>query len=164
VDRGMKEIKLTGQDTAAYGLDAERTSRPTPGVDGLPGEFRVRVAWRILDRVPDCGRACGGLPSGEDFKFLHLPVKVETIASSRPCDGNTTWRSSRKSSTRSVARTSDHALDRRDRRFPGEDEDQFERTMDLIGRIRPDIVNVTRFSPRAGTPAAQMSNQSSDGA
>jgi tRNA A37 methylthiotransferase MiaB len=42
--------------------------------------------------------------------------------------------------------------------FPGEDEDQFGRTMELVGRIRPDIVNVTRFSPRAGTPAARMPN------
>src|SRR5438034_9765790 len=30
--------------------------------------------------------------------------------------------------------------------------------MELIERIRPDIVNVTRFSPRVGTPAARMPN------
>src|SRR5207245_7547742 len=40
--------------------------------------------------------------------------------------------------------------------FPGESEDAFERTMDLVRRVRPDVVNVTRFSARAGTPAATM--------
>ena len=31
--------------------------------------------------------------------------------------------------------------------------------MDLVRRTRPDVVNVTRFSPRAGTPAAAMPGQ-----
>src|SRR5439155_19577687 len=43
--------------------------------------------------------------------------------------------------------------------FPGESEEQFEATMELIRRVRPDIVNVTRFSPRDGTPAATMPGQ-----
>ncbi|HYU06502.1 MAG TPA: TRAM domain-containing protein, partial [Thermoplasmata archaeon] len=38
-------------------------------------------------------------------------------------------------------------------------DEQFESTMDLVHRVRPDIVNVTRFSPRAGTPAASMPGQ-----
>src|SRR5207244_4605135 len=40
--------------------------------------------------------------------------------------------------------------------FPGETEEQFEATRELVRRVRPDIVNVTRFSPREGTPAATM--------
>src|SRR5256712_11636717 len=40
--------------------------------------------------------------------------------------------------------------------FPDESEKHFEATMELIRRVRPDIVNVTRFSPREGTPAATM--------
>jgi len=43
--------------------------------------------------------------------------------------------------------------------FPGESEAQFETTIDLVRRVRPDIVNVTRFSARAGTPAASMPGQ-----
>jgi tRNA A37 methylthiotransferase MiaB len=42
--------------------------------------------------------------------------------------------------------------------FPGETETQFDRTIELIRRTRPDIVNVTRFSARAGTPAASLPN------
>ncbi|HEY6146447.1 MAG TPA: radical SAM protein [Thermoanaerobaculia bacterium] len=43
--------------------------------------------------------------------------------------------------------------------FPGETEAQFEETMDLVRRVWPEIVNVTRFSARSGTPAATMPNQ-----
>src|SRR5207245_5576195 len=34
-----------------------------------------------------------------------------------------------------------------------------EASMDVIRRVRPDIVNVTRFSAREGTPAATMPGQ-----
>ena len=161
VDRGMKEIKLTGQDTAAYGLDAgTNLAALLRAVDGLPGEFRVRVGmadpltvYPIVDALVEAYRP------EKIFKFLHLPVQSgdDRILEAMRREYN-------------VAQFEEivHAFRRAYPRitlstdvivgFPGEDEDQFERTMDLIGRIRPDIVNVTRFSPRAGTPAARMSN------
>ena len=43
--------------------------------------------------------------------------------------------------------------------FPGETEAQFERSLDLVREVRPDTVNVTRFSAREGTPAASMPGQ-----
>jgi len=38
--------------------------------------------------------------------------------------------------------------------FPGETEDDFLQTADLIALLQPDKVNITRFSPRLGTAAA----------
>jgi tRNA A37 methylthiotransferase MiaB len=32
-------------------------------------------------------------------------------------------------------------------------------TLEMVERVRPDVVNVTRFSPRPGTPAARARNQ-----
>jgi tRNA A37 methylthiotransferase MiaB len=40
--------------------------------------------------------------------------------------------------------------------FPGEAEEDFRQTPDLIKLLDPDKVNVTRFSRRPGTPAAQL--------
>ncbi len=40
--------------------------------------------------------------------------------------------------------------------FPGEDDNDFEDTMDILRRVGFDIVYAFRFSPRAGTPAARM--------
>src|SRR5467141_4256200 len=77
VDRGMREIKLTGQDTAAYGLDrGTNLAALLRDVDRLPGEFRVRVGmadpltvYPIVDELVEAYR------SEKIFKFLHLPVQ-----------------------------------------------------------------------------------------
>lgn len=43
--------------------------------------------------------------------------------------------------------------------FPDEDERAFENTVELIGKIQPDIVNVSKFFARPSTPAAEMSGK-----
>lgn len=43
--------------------------------------------------------------------------------------------------------------------FPGETEAAFQQTLDLMEEAKPDIINITRFSRREGTPAASMPNQ-----
>ncbi|PKK86530.1 MAG: hypothetical protein CVT48_00605 [Thermoplasmata archaeon HGW-Thermoplasmata-1] len=40
--------------------------------------------------------------------------------------------------------------------FPGETDEQFSRTLELIERVRPDITNITMFSARPGTAAKTM--------
>jgi len=40
--------------------------------------------------------------------------------------------------------------------FPTEDDAAFENTFKLIETIRPDKINLTRFSPRPGTPSSKM--------
>lgn len=161
VDRGAREIKLTGQDTAAYGLDTGTSlARLVEAVVAVPGEFRVRVGMAdpltVLPIVDDLIDAYG---SEKVFKFLHLPVQSGD-------DGIL------EAMKREYTVAEFEAIARAFRRaypeltlstdvivgFPGETEEQFEATMNLVRRVRPDIVNVTRFSPRAGTPAAAMAN------
>jgi tRNA A37 methylthiotransferase MiaB len=43
--------------------------------------------------------------------------------------------------------------------FPGETEEDHLSTVQLIEELRPNIVNVTRFSPRPGTVAERMGSQ-----
>jgi tRNA A37 methylthiotransferase MiaB len=40
--------------------------------------------------------------------------------------------------------------------FPGEGREAFERTMDLIKNIKPDVINISKFFPRPQTPARKM--------
>jgi tRNA-2-methylthio-N6-dimethylallyladenosine synthase len=46
--------------------------------------------------------------------------------------------------------------------FPGETEDQFERTLKLIADLEFDMVNTAAYSPRPNTPAAEWTNQLSE--
>src|SRR5260370_39176034 len=46
--------------------------------------------------------------------------------------------------------------------FPGETEDDFARTVEMVERVRYDNVFVFRYSRRPGTPAADMADQVPD--
>ncbi len=43
--------------------------------------------------------------------------------------------------------------------FPGETEEDFSQTLDLVQRVRYDSAFTFKYSPRTGTPAATMDNQ-----
>jgi MiaB/RimO family radical SAM methylthiotransferase len=126
----------------------------------LPGDFRVRVGMADpLTVLPICEDLVEAYASEKVFKFLHLPVQSgdDAILESMRreytvAEFETIVRTFRRAYPRLTLST-DIIVG-----FPGETEEQFDRTMDLIERVRPDIVNVTRFSARAGTPAARMPN------
>jgi MiaB-like tRNA modifying enzyme len=161
VDHGAKEIKLTGQDTAAYGLDVG-TDLPAllRAIDQIPGAFRVRVGMADpLTVHPIRHDLVDAYRSERVFKFLHLPVQSgdeETLESMRReysvAGFEEIVRAFRRAFPR-ITLSTDVIVG-----FPGETETQFDRTIELIRRTRPDIVNVTRFSARAGTPAASLPN------
>lgn len=46
--------------------------------------------------------------------------------------------------------------------FPGETEEQYQRTEDLVREIGFDRVNTAAYSPRPNTPAAEWENQVAD--
>ncbi len=162
VDRGVREIKLTGQDTAAFGLDTgTNLAALLRAVDAIPGTFRVRVGMAdpltvhpIVDALVDA------YASEKVFKFLHLPVQSgddDILAAMRREYTVAQFEEIVAAFRRAypeITLSTDIIVG-----FPGESDEQFESTMDLVHRVRPDIVNVTRFSARAGTPAASMPGQ-----
>ncbi len=162
VDRGAVEIKLTGQDTGAYGRDTgTNLAELLHAVDDIPGTFRVRVGMAdpltVLPVVDDLIEA---YRSEKVFKFLHLPVQSGSDAVLARMRREYTVEefeaivdAFRGAFPRLTLSTDVIAG------FPGESDEEFEATMDLVGRVRPDIVNVTRFSARPGTPAASTPDQ-----
>lgn len=162
VDRGVKELKLTGQDTAAYGLDAGTTlAELLKAIDGIPGDFRVRVGMADpLTVLPITDELIEAYASDRIFKFLHLPVQsgddgvlgaMRREYTVRDFEGIV---AAFRRAYPEITLSTDVIVG-----FPGETEEQFEATMSLVRRVQPDIVNVTRFSARPGTPAGQMPDQ-----
>ena len=162
VDRGLREIKLTGQDTAAYGVDIGTTlAELLQAVEEIPSEFRTRVGMADpLTVYPIVDELVRAYASEKVFKFLHLPVQS---GSDRILEAMR--REYSVAQFEEIVHRFRHAYPELSLStdvivgFPGETEDEFEATMDLVRRVRPDIVNVTRFSARSGTPAANMENQ-----
>jgi len=155
---GYREIRLTAPDTAAYGTDIG-SSLPEllEMVAGLEGDFMVRVgmmnpntASRIWDDLMEV------YSHPRVFKFLHLPVQS---------GDDRVLRDMRRGYT--VQEFEELVRDFRSRHegllstdvivgYPTEDEEAFRNTVELVERVRPDILNITRFSRRPGTPAWRL--------
>lgn len=162
LERGCMEIRLTAQDTSGYGSDIG-TDLPTliDRVTDLPGDFRIRIgmmnpsgAGRILKNLLNSYR------SPKVYKFIHLPVQSGSDAilnkMKRPYSVNEFKNIIRtiRSEYPEITLSTDIIVG-----FPGETEEQFMESQKLISDIKPDIVNITRYSARPGTTAEKMNRQ-----
>jgi MiaB-like tRNA modifying enzyme len=158
IANGVKEIYLSAQDTAVFGLDvgndiAWLVSR----VSRIPGDFRIRVgmmspafAYNIKDKILKM------YAEPKVYKFLHLPVqsgsdKMLKLMNRGHAVGEFVdlVRGFRRRYDKDDSMLSTDIIVA----FPQETDEDFERSLRLIEECEPDIVNVTRYSPRPGTPA-----------
>lgn len=159
IQRGAKEIRLTAQDTAAYGADnGTNLAQCIEEISRLRGEFRLRVGMmnpqNVLPILPELVSAYG---QRKVFKFLHLPVQSGSDRVLAHMHREHTVKDFCKivedfrKRFRKFTLSTDIIVG-----YPTEEESDFEETLNLIAKVKPDIVNVTRFSPRPGTPAARL--------
>ncbi|MFN8556187.1 MAG: tRNA (N6-isopentenyl adenosine(37)-C2)-methylthiotransferase MiaB [Dehalococcoidia bacterium] len=156
VRRGVREVTLLGQTVEAYGHDLPE--RPDLGdlmraIHDLPGLERIRfltsyppdMTDRIVAAVAELPKVCEwfSLPvqSGHDdvltnmrrgYTVAHFLNRVEKVRSLMPAAGITT----------------DVIVG-----YPGESDEHFQATYDLLERVRFDKVHVAAYSPRPGTIA-----------
>ena len=159
---GPREIQLTAQDTAAYGCDIG-TDLPAmvEEVCRIPLDFRLRVGMMNPKSVmPVADRIAKMYLEPKVFKFLHLPVQSASDRLLEHMDRGYTVQdfgsivtTVRKLVPR-ITISTDLIVG-----YPGESENDHRKNLALIKDIRPDIVNVTRFSSRPGTKAAVADGQ-----
>ena len=158
VSPGPREVQMTAQDTAAYGVDIG-TDLPSlvERVCAIPDDFRLRIgmmnpasALQIEARLADI------YLQPKVFKFLHLPVQS---ASDRILDhmGRRYTVADAERILQTVRSAAPDASFSTDLivGYPGETDEDHAANVEFVERVRPDIVNVTRFSPRPGTKAAK---------
>ncbi len=164
LDSGAREIWLTSQDTACYGKDIDTDlAELVRAVCEIDGDFFVRVGMMTPNRVLEILDDLVDAYSHERvFKFLHLPAQSG--------DDEVLDRMNRFYSVKDFRKIVGCFKEKFPRitiatdvicGFPGESEDAFGRTMELVEEIQPEIVNVSRFFPRPGTPAKEMEQLSS---
>ncbi len=161
---GVKEITLLGQNVNAYhgtGPDGDTWSlgRLVYALAEVPGLERLRYTTsHPLDMDDDLIAAHGELP--QLMPYLHLPVQsgsdkilasmnrkhttavyfdvIERIRKARP----------------DIAMSSDFIVG-----FPGETDEDFEATMQLVRDVEYSQAFSFKYSPRPGTPGADMDAQ-----
>jgi MiaB-like tRNA modifying enzyme len=156
---GAREIWLTSQDNGAYGVDIKTNlAELLKCCCTINGKFFIRVgmmnpnhAIKILSALIDAYK------DKRIFKFLHLPVQSGDNEVLRAMNRRYTVEEykfiidSFRREIPEITVATDVICG-----FPSESVKAFEETIKLIEDVKPDIINISKFSPRPNTPAARM--------
>jgi len=158
---GCREVWVTAEDAAAYDYDGTNLPILLDEITGVEGGFRVRVgmmtpnsALPVLDELIESYR------NEKVYKFLHVPVQSGNDQVLRNMRRRYTVDEFRELVTKFRAAheglgvSTDIICG-----FPGETEEQFQDSLDLIRWLRPDVLNISRYWERPGTEAAAMSGR-----
>ena len=159
ISDGCNEVWLTSTDNGCYGLDiGADLPELVNAVSEIDNKFFIRVGMMnpmYMPKIRD-----GLLKSFEStkvFKFLHVPVQSGS---------NKVLNDMKRGHTEQTFRDVTNKF--RDKfekftistdvivGFPTETEEDFEATLKLLKETKPDIVNLSRYSQRPGTYAAEM--------
>lgn len=156
VDQGITEVTLLGQTVNSY----ENGDWTFPGllraVARVPGIRRVRfTSPHPNDVTPELVEVMASEPSV--CEQLHLPVQSGSDRVLKRMVRRYTAESFMekvdmvRAGVPDIALSTDVIV-----AFPGESEEDFERTLDLLAEVRFDDAFTYRYSPRAGTPATRL--------
>jgi threonylcarbamoyladenosine tRNA methylthiotransferase CDKAL1 len=165
VRNGAHEIQLTSQDSGAYGLDIRTGLLPL--LDAIANddsssragdEYLVRLGMINPEHAKRMLQGIIRVLSGKKFyKFLHVPVQTgsEKVCRDMNRDHSVhdfeTIVGALRGAMPEASISTDIIVG-----YPTETEDDFQATMDLVRRTKPEVVNVSKFSPRPGTVACTL--------
>ena len=155
VRSGIPEIQLTAQDVSAWGRDSGRTfPELLTAIDDIPGRFMVRVGMMNPATVKYClDDLLDAFAGNHIFKFVHIPFQSgsDTVLT-RMGRGCTVAEyegivAAFRKRYPDITIATDMIVG-----FPKETKEDFSKSCDLIDRVRPNKVNITRYSYRPFTP------------
>ena len=160
VRHGAKEIDLTSQDTGAYGRDRGTSiTELMRRVAVLDGDFRARVGMmnpeHLKDSIEDFAEALRG---NKFYRFAHIPIQsgsdkvLEAMGRSKctvkEFEGYVSYL---REAVPGITIETDIIVG-----FPGESGADFDMTLEMLERVKPDVTNVSRFTKRPHARASKM--------
>lgn len=159
VNDGCAEIQLTGQDCGCYGFDtgtnlAELVQQILAEV---PGNYKMRLGMgnprhmmQYLDKLIECFK------DDRVYKFIHLPVQsgsenILRAMNRKHSAADYMMLAEAFNQIPLFTLSTDMIVG-----FPGESEQDFNDTLDILEKTRPTVCNITRFVARPNTPAYNM--------
>lgn len=159
INAGFKDITLLGQNVNSYGKGAEHGvdfAKLLRMINDIDGDFRIRFMTShprdctldLLDAMRDCDKVC---------KHLHLPFQSgndRVLAAMNRHYSREHYLSlieAARERMPEISITSDVIVG-----FPGESYEEFCDTLSLVKQVEFTSLFTFIYSPREGTPAAQM--------
>ena len=165
VEDGVKEVMLLGQNVNSYGKNLEEPvtfAQLLKEIEKIEGLERIRfmtshpkdLSDELIEVMKDSKKIC---------RHLHLPLQsgssriLKIMNRHYDKERYLTLVKKIKTSMPDISLTTDIIVG-----FPGETEEDFLETMDVVKKVRFDSAFTFLYSKRTGTPAAVMENQISE--
>ena len=159
IKEGCKEVWLTSTDNGCYGLDIG-TDLPTlvNSVSEIKEDFMIRVGMMnpmYMPRIKE--KLIESYDNDKVFKFLHIPVQSgsdKVLNDMKRGHTSQTFREivkKTKEKFENFTISTDIIVG-----FPSETEEDFQKTIALLEETKPDVVNLSKYSARPGTDAAEL--------
>jgi MiaB-like tRNA modifying enzyme len=159
VNDGCIEIQLTGQDCGCYGFDAGTNLAELVQqiLAEVPGNYKMRLGMgnprhmmQYLDKLIECFK------DDRVYKFIHLPVQsgsenILRAMNRKHSAADYVMLAEAFNQIPLFTLSTDLIVG-----FPGESEQDFQCTLDILEKTRPTVCNITRFVARPNTPAYNM--------
>ena len=159
INDGCKEVWLTSTDNGCYGFDIG-TDLPSlvNAVVDIPNEFMIRVGMMnpmYMPRIKE--KLIESFDNDKVFKFLHIPVQSGSDKVLHDMKRGHTAGTYREIVNKVKERFSEFTISTDIIvGFPSETEEDFQKTISLLDETKPDVVNLSKYSARPGTDAAEL--------
>ena len=159
INEGCKEVWLTSTDNGCYGFDIG-TDLPSliNAVVDIPNEFMIRVGMMnpmYMPRIKE--KLIESFDNDKVFKFLHIPVQSGSDKVLHDMKRGHTAGTYREIVNKVKQRFSEFTISTDIIvGFPSETEEDFQKTVALLDETKPDVVNLSKYSARPGTDAAEL--------
>ena len=158
LDEGKKEIWITSQDNASYEYDGKNLGDLIKEICKIGGKFFVRIGMmnpasvkRFLKNILEAYK------NEKVFKFLHLPLQSGSDRILELMNRKYTVKEflgivkEFRKKFKEITLATDIIVG-----FPTEEENDFEKTLKILEKIKFDVVNISKFGPRPGTLASKL--------
>ncbi|MCX6774198.1 MAG: tRNA (N(6)-L-threonylcarbamoyladenosine(37)-C(2))-methylthiotransferase [Candidatus Micrarchaeota archaeon] len=165
IAKGCKEIQFSGCDTGAYGLDINTNLvELLKNAVEVEGDFMIRIGMANPHHIKRIAKDLAELYKNRKiYKFLHTSVQsgsnkvLREMARGHSIRDFEDIASFFRKNVKDIMIETDIIVG-----YPTETEKDFEETVDMLKRVKPDVVNLSKFTPRKGTEAAEMKQLASE--
>lgn len=156
---GHKEFWLTSQDCSCYGFDSgTNLAELIKKIKEIKGKYFLRVGMMNPSHLKKIyKKLIEEMDDPRIYKFIHIPVQSGSDKILKKMNRSYTVKDFEKiiaafrEKFPEINVWTDIIVG-----FPGETEDDFKESLELLERVKPDFTNISRFGAMPGTKAAAM--------
>ncbi len=162
VKNGTKEVMLLGQNVNSYGKNLQTPlsfAKLLQKINDIDGLERIRfmtshpkdLSDELIETIKNCKKVCN---------YIHLPIQSGSSAILKKMNRRYTKEQylelvkKLKNAVKDITISTDIIVG-----FPGETEEDFQQTLDVVRQVKYCTAFTFIYSKRSGTPAAKMENQ-----